>query len=63
VDLLEEFAYGHLGIILIESREKPGFQVNPRIDGAAGQTPEPIKGHPLRVPKNCLSMMASLFII
>jgi len=48
LDRQEELVYGHLGVILIESREKPGFQVNPRIDGATGQAPELIKGYPLK---------------
>jgi len=48
LDRRDELVHSHLGVILIESREEPGFQVNPKIDGAAGQAPGPIKGYPLK---------------
>jgi len=48
LDRREELVHGHLSIILVESREEPSFQVNRRIDRAAGQTPEPIKGYSLK---------------
>jgi len=44
----EELIYGHLGIILMKSRKESSFQVNPRVDGAVGKTPEPIKGYTLK---------------
>jgi len=44
----EELVHGHLGVILVESREKPCFQVNPRIDGAIGKAYKPIKGYPFK---------------
>jgi len=34
LDRQEEFIHGHLGVILVESREELGFQVNPEVDGA-----------------------------
>jgi len=46
LDRREELVHGNLGVILIESREKFGFQVNLKIDGAIGKAPEPIKGYP-----------------
>jgi len=47
LDRRKEFAHGHLGIILVESGEESGFQVEPRIDRVRRETPEPIKGYPL----------------
>ena len=47
LDRREEFVHGYFGIILIESRKKSSFQVDPRIDRAAGKAPEPVKGKPL----------------
>ena len=47
LDCRKECVHGHLSIILVESREKSGFQVEPRIDGVRGETLEPIKGYPL----------------
>jgi len=44
----EKLIHGHLGVILVKSRKNLGFQVNPRIDGADGKAPEPIKGHSLK---------------
>ena len=41
----KECVHGHLGIILIESREESGFQVEPGINGVREKTPEPIKGY------------------
>jgi len=43
----EEFIHGHVGIILVKSREESSFQVEPYVDGVRGETPEPIKGYPL----------------
>jgi len=48
LDRREELVDGYLGVILVESREERGFQVNPRIDGAVWQAPEPVKGYPLK---------------
>ena len=48
LDCQEELVYSHLGVILVESREKPGFQFNSRIDRAIGKTPEPIEGYSLK---------------
>ena len=48
LDRREELVHSHLDVILIESREELDFQVNPIIDGAAGQAPEQIKGYPLK---------------
>jgi len=48
LDHQEEPIHSYLSVILIESREEPGFQVSPRINGAAGQAPEPIKGYSLK---------------
>ena len=36
LDRREELIHSYLNVILVESREKLSFQVNPRIDGAAG---------------------------
>jgi len=36
--------HGHLSIILVESGEESGFQVEPGINGVHRKTPEPIKG-------------------
>jgi len=47
LDRREEFVYGYLRVILVELREEPYFQVNPRIDGAVGKASKPIKGYPL----------------
>jgi len=44
----KECVHGHLGIILVESGKESGFQVDPGIDGVRGETPEPIKGYPLK---------------
>ena len=44
----QELVHGHIDVIFIESREKSSFQVNSRIDRAAGQAPEPIKGYPFK---------------
>ena len=43
LDCRKERAHGHLSIILIESTEELGL-----IDGVHGETPEPIKGYPLK---------------
>ena len=48
LDRQEELVDGHLSIVLVESRKKPGFQVNPRIDGAVGKAPGLIKGYLLK---------------
>ena len=48
LDHREELVHDHLGVILVESREEPDFQVNLRIDKAPGQALEPIKGYPLK---------------
>ena len=48
LDRREELVYDHLGVILIKSSEKSCFQVNPRINGAGGKAPKPIKGYPLK---------------
>ena len=47
LDYREEFVHGNLGIILVKSEEKPGFQVNSRINRAIKEAPEPVKGYPL----------------
>ena len=47
LDCRKECVHGHLGIILIESGEESGFQVESGIDGVRGETPKPIKGYPL----------------
>ena len=52
--------HSHLGVILVESEEESGFQVELGIDGVRGETPEPIKGYPLRVPMINLAMIVSL---
>ena len=41
------FVHGHLGVILMESKEKSGFQVNPRIDGVRRETPKLVKSYTL----------------
>jgi len=48
LDCREKLVHGHLSVILVDFREKLGFQVNPKIDGAVGKAPEPIKGYPLK---------------
>ena len=45
LDHQEELVHSHLVVILIESREEPGFQVNSRIDGAVGNASKPIKDY------------------
>jgi len=46
LDHCKELVHCYLDIILVEWEEKPSFQVNP--DGAAGQAPKPIRGHPFK---------------
>ena len=45
LDHQEELVYGHLGVILVESRGQPSFQVNLRIDGVHRETPKPAKSY------------------
>ena len=47
LDLREELVQGNLSVILVESREESGFQINPIIDGDAWKASEPVKGYPL----------------
>jgi len=47
LDNREEFVHGYFSDILVETREEPDFQVNPRVNGAVRKTPEPVKGYPL----------------
>ena len=41
----EELVHGHLGVILVESREESGFQVNTRINGVRRKAPKPAKNY------------------
>jgi len=43
----EKFIHGYLGIVLIETRKKSGFQVDLGIDRARRETSEPVKCYPL----------------
>ena len=43
----EEFTHGHLSIILVKLRKEPGFQVNPRTNGAIKKARKSIKSYPL----------------
>jgi len=45
LDRREEPVHDNLGVILVESREEPGFKVNPRIYGTAWKASEPVKGY------------------
>jgi len=44
----EELVHSYLSFILIKSRKEPGFQVNPRVDGAVRKAPGLIKGYLLK---------------
>ena len=62
LDRQEKFVHGNFGLILVELREEPSFQVNLGINGVIRKTPELVKATPLRVPMNNLAMIASLSI-
>ena len=43
----EEFVHGYLSVILIKTRKKSSFQVDPRIDRAWRKASEPVECYPL----------------